>query len=150
MAFVKQRDFDLFQSFNKELLNDFIETPVIVYKISQGNVAENVYGESVGGKSYMTGLQVNAYIDREDQVTDYEAFGSDVKQSITFRFLRTTLVDVNVVLQIGDVLSFNDAYFEINGIIENELIAGNTGFSNSIIVSAQMKRRSGLNIEELY
>lgn len=150
MAFVKQRDFDLFQSFNKELVNDFIETPVIVYKISQGNVAENVYGESVGGKDYMTGLQVNAYIDREDQVTDYEAFGSDVKQSVTFRFLRSILVDVNVVLQIGDIISFNDAYFEINGIIENELVAGNTEFSNSIIVSTQMKRRSGLNIEELY
>jgi len=150
MAFVKQRDFDLFQSFNKELVNDFIETPVIVYKISQGNVAENVYGESVGGKFYMTGLQVNAYIDREDQVTDYEAFGSDVKQSVTFRFLRSILVDVNVVLQIGDIINFNDAYFEINGIIENELVAGNTEFSNSIIVSTQMKRRSGLNIEELY
>jgi len=150
MAFVKQRDFDLFISLNKELINDFVETPVIVYKLDQGQTETNLYGESVGGKSYQVGFQVNALIDRADQTTNYEGFGSDVTQTIQFRFLRTLLADVSLVIQIGDVISFNDAYFEVDGIIENQLVAGNTNFSESIICDTHMVRRSKLNIEELY
>jgi hypothetical protein len=150
MAFFQQRDYNLFQSLNKELVNDFIETPVIVYKVEKSQTEKNIYGESVGGKSYMRGLQINAYIERNDQETNYEGFGSDVQQGITFRFLRSLLVDVNVVLEIGDIVKFNDAFFEINAIVENQLVAGNTDFTHSIICSTQMARRSKLNIEELY
>lgn len=150
MSFFKQRDFDLFQSINKELVNDFVETPVIIYKLDLGQSETNMYGESVGGKSYKVGFQVNCYISRENQSTNYEGFGSDVTQTIQFRFLRSMLEGVQLVLQVGDIINFNDAYFEIDSIVENELIAGNINFSNSIIVDTHMRRRSGLNIEELY
>jgi hypothetical protein len=42
---------------------------VIVYKLDQGQTETNLYGESVGGKSYQVGFQVNALIDRADQTT---------------------------------------------------------------------------------
>ena len=150
MAFVKQRDFDLFQSLNKELVNDFVETPVIIYKLDLGQSETNLYGESVGGKSYKVGFQVNCYISRDNQTTNYEGFGSDVTQGIQFRFLRSILEGVQLVVQVGDIIQFNDAFFEVDNVVENELIAGNINFSNSIIVDTHMKRRSGLNIEELY
>jgi hypothetical protein len=123
---------------------------VIVYKLDQGQTETNLYGESVGGKSYQVGFQVNALIDRADQTTNYESFGSDVTQTVQFRFLRTLLEDVGLVIQVGDVINFNDSFFEIDGIIENQLVAGNTNFSNSIICDTHMTRRSKLNIEELY
>lgn len=150
MAFFKQRDFNFFQSLNKELVNDFVETPVIIYKLDLGQTESNLYGESVGGKSYQVGFQVNCYIERSDQATNYEGFGSDTQQGIQFRFLRSILKDVSLVVQVGDIISFNDAYFEVDNVIDNELVAGNTGFSNSIIVDTHMTRRSKLNIEELF
>jgi len=150
MAFIKQRDFDLFQSVNRELINDFVETPVIIYKPDISATKENVYGESeAGGKSYFAGARVNAYIDRSNQITNYEGFGSDTSQDIQFRFMRKILQEIEFKIQVGDIISFNDAFFEVDAVISNELVAGNVDFKNAVICETHMVRRSKLNIEEL-
>lgn len=150
MAFFQQRDYDLFQSFNKEIINKFIEIPVIIYKLDLQSTETNLYGESVSGKSYRVGFKVNALISIDDQNTIYEGFGADRRQNIQFRFLKSMLEEVSLVVSEGDLISFNDAYFEIDNIIENQLVAKNPIFSHSIICNSHMKRRSGLNIDELH
>jgi len=150
MAFFQQRDFDFFQSINRELIDDFVETPVIIYKVDEKNTEKNLYGESVSGKSYQVGFQINALIARNDQTVEYDDFGSNSQQGIQFRFLRETLSDVSFKPWFGDIIQFNDAFFQIDNVIDNQLIAGNVDFSNSIIVDTHMTRRSKLNIDKLY
>jgi hypothetical protein len=150
MAFVKQRDFNLFQSINRELINDFVETPVIVYKPDISAIKENVYGESeAGGKSYFAGARLNAYIDRSDNITNYEGFGSDVSKQVQFRFMRKILEEINFVVQVGDIISYDDAYFEVDSIVESQPIAGNINFKNAVVCDSHMVRRSKLNIEDI-
>lgn len=150
MAFFQKRDYDFFHSINHEVIDNFVETPVIIYRLDMNQTQKNMYGESVGGRAYQVGFKVNALIQRDDQTVTYEDFGSDIQQTIEFRFLRETLEDVSFKPNIGDIIKFNDAYFEIDRPVENQLIAGNVDFNHSIIVFTHMKRRSSLNIDELY
>lgn len=149
MPFFESRDFELFQSLNKELINRFVETPVVIYRQDVRQSETNIYGESVGGKSFMIGLLVNCLIQRDDQTTEYEGFGSDARQNLQFRFLRRTLEEVNFKPAIGDVIKFNNNYYEVGGLVENELVAGNTEFANSVICNTTMARRSKYNFEEM-
>lgn len=150
MAFLQERDYKLFKHFNREHINRWVDTPVIIYKLDMQTTEKNMYGESVGGKTYQVGFQVNALIQRDDQQTTNEEWGSDITQTVQFRFLRETLEEVSFRPNVGDIIQFNDAFFEIDGFVENELVAGNVDFNHSIIVDTHMKRRSSLNIEELY
>jgi hypothetical protein len=149
MPFFEKRDYNFFQSINNELIDDFIETPVIIFRLDVQQSETNIYGESVGGKTYMTGLKINCLIDREDQLTNYEGFGSDVRQGIQFRFLRKTLELAEFRPSVGDVIRFNDMHFEIGGIIDNQLVAGRPEFKHSLLCNTSILRNSKINFEEL-
>lgn len=149
MAFVKVRDFNFFQSINKELIDDFIETAVIIFRIDRAQSDMNMYGESVSGKTYLSGVQINALIDKANQISNYEGFGSDTAQGVEFRFLRTMLQDVEFKPTVGDIINFNNLYYEVSNVIDNEFVAGNVDFKNSIICETTIKRKSSLNIEDL-
>jgi len=70
----RRRDMKFFNSINNELLNNIIQTPVTVYKISTDS-PENIYGESEM-KTYTKGLQIGALVTHDEQVTDAsEGFG---------------------------------------------------------------------------
>lgn len=146
MAFFQERDFRLFKHFNKEHINDWVDTPVTIYKVDMNTTETNLYGEAVGTKTYEVGFRVPALIQRNDQTVSYEEFGSDINQTMEFRFLRETLEDVSFNPDIGDIIEYNDAYFEIDSRVENQFIAGNNQFNLSIIVTGVMKRKSSLNL----
>ena len=43
---------------------------------------------------------------------------------MTFKFLRDDLVDANTHPDIGDIILWNEGYFEIDNTIENQLFVG--------------------------
>ena len=49
----------------------------------------------------------------------------------------------------GDIISFNESYWEVNSVVENTLVAGQTDNSLSISVTTHMSRRSQLQIERV-
>ena len=58
------------------------------------------------------------------------------------------LIDVNFRPDIGDVISWNLGYFEINGTNENQLVAGDYNKNWTITCTANLTRVSTLNIEQ--
>jgi hypothetical protein len=92
----------------------------------------------------------------DDQAWSSEDYGSDVNQTATFAFLRDDLVTANLVVSVGDVIEFKSRFFEIDGIIENQAVAGKDpdswfggdshGYNVSIICQAHMTRQSKLNV----
>ena len=52
-------------------------------------------------------------------------------------------------MEIGDIISWNDSYWEVNGVVENQLVYGQTENSLTITVSTHMSRRSKLQIERV-
>ena len=151
------RDISLFHNLNKELINDIIQTEVAYYKFALEQTVSNVYGEAPG-KNYYEPLKIACLIDRQDQSWSSDSFGSDVNQTIGFRFLKKELQDINLLPEVGDLLLFKNNFYEVDSKIENQLILGkdpdyamatettNFGKSFSIIVNAHISRVEKLNL----
>ena len=50
--------------------------------------------------------------------------------------------------EIGDIMQWNDGYFEVDKFNENQLVGGQPDNSHSIVVSANLVRRPTVNLEE--
>ena len=151
-----QKDIDTFDKFNKELVGDLysgqdgvINQQVVIYKLSVYDTETNMYGETADGKVYKPGVQVTALIDAEDQTTTTDEFGPDLQQNAIFSFIRQSLVDISYVVEIGDIIDWNSGYWEVSSLNENQLVAGQSSNSHSIICNAFLARVSNLNIEEV-
>ena len=151
------RDISLFHNLNKELLKDIIQTEVAYYKFALEQTKVNVYGEAPG-KNYFEPLKIACLVDRSDQSWSSDAFGSDVNQGISFRFLKNELININLVPEIGDLLLFRNNFYEVDARVENQLILGRDpdyaiatetvdfGDSFSIILSTHISRVEKLNL----
>ena len=148
--FFSDRDVNTFSTINKSLMGDVIGSTCIVYKISSEETQINVYGESTGmGKVYNPGVELDALIDSTDFDWNTDEFGPDAQQTVTFSFLRNNLIDKgNVVVEVGDIIEWNYAYFEVDVINENKLIGGNVDQNFDVIAETHMTRLSKLNIIE--
>jgi hypothetical protein len=120
------RDISFFHVINRELIHNIIEQNIGYYQISLDETSVNVYGEAANGtKMYYPPVLIQCLIDRGDYEGDYDSeIGPDFTRNFSFRFLRRDLVDQNVVPQIGDVVLWNNDYYEINLVNENQDIVG--------------------------
>lgn len=152
------RDISLFRHINKELINNIIQQSVGYYKVALDKTIANLYGES-SNKTYNDPILVNCLIERTPQTWTETEFGSNVNQDITVRFLRDILVDIQLVPEVGDVILWQENYYEIAGVVENQLVVGKDpsyayddttdfGSSLSIIVTAQYIRPEKLGLKQ--
>lgn len=152
-----KRDISLFNSINKELINDIIQTEVGYYKFALTQTETNVYGESPG-KHYYEPVRIACLVDKQDQTWSTDDFGSDVTQTIDFSFLKQELRDIDLVPEVGDILLWANNFFEVHGKIETQYILGKDpdyaistgtvdyGSSHSIKLSSHISTVEKLNL----
>jgi len=152
--FLPQRDLDVFTRVNKELIGDIrlgkdgiINQQVVLYKPSVQDTQTNMYGEAAGGKRWKDGVKFACLVDAADFDYNNDEFGPDEQQNVSFRILRQTLVDLKLVPELGDVIEWNWAYFEINSINENQLVGGQQENNWTVSCGTFRQRFSNLNIE---
>ena len=147
--FYRSRDFQLIETINEELIGEFVNSEIDVYKYNLYESEVNLYGEA-RSKVYYQGLRVAALIEQEDQTYDTAEYpGTELNQVSTFNFLRKTIKNAGLFMEIGDIISWNDSYWEVNGVVENDLIYGQTENSLTIRVSTHMSRRTKLQLEKV-
>ena len=151
------RDISLFRSMNRELINDIIQTEVAYYKLALNQTVSNIYGESTK-KSYYEPLRIAGLIDKSDQEWSSDDFGPDVKQTYQYKFLRADLVDINLVPEVGDLILYDNDFWEVDTLIENQYFVGKNpdyaistdtqtfGTSLSIVLSTHLSRVEKLNL----
>jgi len=144
--FALGRDIRFFEGISRELVDAVVTTAVVLYKLIIEDSKTNLYGESLS-KSYYQGMECNAMIDRQDTSATYEGFGADASQNVEFRFNRFTLEDKGFYPEIGDIIFHNNAYFEVDNVREDQLVAGRDTEHFSIICSTFMTRRSTIQTE---
>ena len=149
------KDLATIEKFNRELLgepnisdNGIINQFVILHRVSVYETDTNMYGEASEGKVYQTPVKLPCIVDAGDFDFNYDDFGPDNRQSVSFAFQRAYLVEVDLRPEIGDIMKWNDGYFEVDKFNENQLIGGNFDNSHSIVVSANLVRRPTVNLEE--
>lgn len=146
--FVSQKDFNFFQHINREIMVDIVDVDVILYKISLETTAVNLYGEATEKARY-TGVELKALIKYPKiQANAKDGFGVDVTQNIEFKFNRSLLEQARTYPEPGDIVGYNGLYYEIDNTNDTQLIAGQPYNTHSLVCSAHLTRRSGIQIEE--
>lgn len=155
--FGTRRDIDTFKIISKELVNDVITQQVGYYKIVLKDTDVNIYGESLN-KHYSGPVLLNCLIDRGEFESPVDDYGVDTARSIKVMILRDELIETNVYPENGDIVFYNELYYEVDNVNNNQLILGkdneyaySTGLENygdnySTILTCHITRVEKLNI----
>jgi hypothetical protein len=118
------RDISLFRGLNRELIGNIITQQCIYYKFKLEETKVNMYGEASGAKFYNEPVIFNALISIGEQSQPTDDFGVDFNWNIEFRFFRDDLVDANIIPEIGDIIMYQEAYYEVDNTNANQYFVG--------------------------
>jgi hypothetical protein len=119
-----RRDISMFRHINRELLGDIITQQCALYKYVLDKTKVNMYGEASENKYFTDPILLNALISVEGKTDGVNEFGVDFGWAIKVAFLRDDLVDANVYPQIGDIILYQESYFEIDLATDTQYFVG--------------------------
>ena len=122
--FGSSRDISMFRKVNRELLGDIITQQIAYYKYNLNQTKVNMYGENVEGKYYIGPVLLNCLLERGDTASSVDDFGMDVNRNLTVRLFKPHLIAANVEPSVGDIILWNEDYYEVNNVNENQLVVG--------------------------
>lgn len=154
-----RRDAKFIKSINLELMKKVIDTEIGYYKVIPEENESNIYGES-SGKVWYYPIKIHAIIDRtERDFNEAEGLGQGWTQTATFGFFRDDLQSKSLHPEIGDILEWDNDYYEIDTFQENQYFAGKNqdtwfkgsshGYNISIVVSAHITRKNIPNLDNV-
>jgi hypothetical protein len=108
------RDISLFRTVNRELMGNVISQEVVLYKFNLADTKVNIYGEAASGKTFQDPILLSALVEVNSQTAPIQDELVGFEWPITVKFLRDDLVDANIVPEIGDILMWQEAYWEID------------------------------------
>ena len=127
------RDISMFRGISRELMWDVIVQECALYKFRLEETNVNIYGEAAEEKYYEAPMLLNTLIERQDQNFPESDLGVDFTGGRTFKFLRDDLAGVEangsgkigvVVPEVGDIIWYENGYYEIYKLINNQLFVG--------------------------
>jgi hypothetical protein len=142
-----------------EFVNNVVTQQIGYYKVVLPDTQPNVYGEAIV-KSYIGPVLLNTLIVRGDFTMITDNFGPDSRRSAEFRFLKVDLEFANVVPETGDIVMYNELYYEVDNVNENQYFLGkdpayayseglgNFGASISINVQTHLTSPERLGIQQ--
>lgn len=146
--YFSKRDMNLLHSVNAELIGDIIECVIQAFKIAPYETNTNIYGESKSetGKVFYPGVDLTCLIQREDINSENQGFGPDRKQDVVYKFRERDCIVTNFFPQIGDLILFNERFYEIDNVVQDQFLGGHPDKSWSIIVNTHYTRLSKINL----
>ena len=122
--FGSRRDVSLIRGLNRELMGNIITQQASFYKYKLEETQTNIYGEAAGSKYFEGPFIFNCLINRSDQEFPEGGEGIGFNQPITFAFLRADLVDANYVIEVGDIILYQEGYYEVDSAVSNQYFVG--------------------------
>lgn len=154
------RDASFLRSVNRELVNKHIDTEVEVYKIAPEYTKENIYNESKN-KVYYDPVVLQCIIDRDVHEIINNAEMLDFSRNASFAFLRDDLKDLNLYIEEGDIILWDNEYYELKNVYDDQLWTGRNpdtllgyvrdqisefGYSVSVVAIGHTIRENNLNL----
>jgi len=156
------RDASMIIGVASEFVSNVVTEQIGYYKVILPATQPNIYGEALV-KEYIGPVLLNCLIVRGDFTMVTDSFGPDSRREVDFRFLKVDLEYANVVPETGDIVMYNELYYEVDNTNENQYFLGknpqyaysegldNFGASISIICSTHLTspERLGITIQRL-
>ena len=164
----QMRDISMFRFVNRELMQKIISQQVVFYKYNSTTTKVNMYGEASTGRNFADPVILFALIETSQFEFPVSDFGPDFRWQVTYKFLRDDLVADNIYPEVGDIIMFQNGYWEIDNISSAQFFmgkdpeypyldaAGNNpyetdlgqfGYSVSVICNAHYTPSDKVNIE---
>jgi hypothetical protein len=122
--FGSSRDVSFIRRLNRELMGNIISQQCAFYKYKLAETKVNMYGEASGGKYFDGPVLLNALITPSDNTSPTSDFGVDFNWPVNFAFLRDDLVTANLHPDIGDVILYQESYWEVDNTNTVQFFAG--------------------------
>jgi hypothetical protein len=106
-----------------EFVHNVITQQIGYYTVVLPDTPPNMYGEALV-KSYIGPVLLDCLIVRGDFTTTSDNFGPDTRREAEFRLLKTDLEYANIVPETGDIVMYNELYYEVDNTNENQLFLG--------------------------
>jgi hypothetical protein len=139
--FGQARDISMFRYVNRELMQNIVSQQCAFYQLQLNETIFNMYGEAAEEKYYNGPFLLYALIEIPNQDQPTNEMGVTFEWGPTFRFLRDDLttgslgysnLTEDIVPQIGDIIFWEEAYYEIHATDESQYFVGkNPDFPNS-------------------
>jgi len=113
----------LFRHHSRQLLARIVAEEVLYYKLSLKETSYNLYGESKS-KVYFQPVLMTCLYQVTDQASEDAEYGKSRSQQVDFKFLRDDLVIAGLLPEAGDIISWQESYYEVDLIIENQRVMG--------------------------
>jgi hypothetical protein len=112
--FASSRDASFLRYMNREVMGNVISQQCAIYKYKLNETKINMYGESSGGKFFEQPVLLFALITIGDNTSPTSELGVNFDWPMSFAFLRDDLVDANVHPEVGDVILYQESYWEVD------------------------------------
>lgn len=122
--FTSYRDSNLVKSLNKELLHKVISQQISFYKYQISKTKTNIYGEGSGSKFYDGPFLFFSLINKGKQEQSHKEEGITFNRSIEVSFILDDLIEADVRPEIGDIILFEESYYEIATSFSNQFFGG--------------------------
>ena len=157
--FGKWRDIALYTRIAKEYMRNYVGQNIVYYKLSLADLEIDIYGDAKN-KMYLAPVRLVCIVGRNPQTTEDTEYGTSTNRAMDFHLLKDDLYPLQLVPEKGDIVMWNESYFEIDNIVEDKLIVGkdpdyslqtgmeNFGQSLSITCQGHLTHPNRLNIIE--
>ena len=122
--FGSSRDVSFIRRINRELMGNIISQQCAFYKYRLVETKINMYGEASNGKMFDGPVLLNALITVGDNTSPVSDLGVDFDWPMTFAFLRDDLVDAGVHPEVGDIILYQESYWEVDNTNMTQYFAG--------------------------
>lgn len=122
------RDVSLIRRLNRELMGNIITQQAAFYKYKLDKTQTNIYGEASKERFYDGPFLFNCLINRSDQEYPEDIEGVNYMQGISFSFFYDDLVDANILPEVGDIILYQEGYYEVFNTVSNQYFVGKNPF----------------------
>ena len=132
--FHSPKDINLFDSINKELLTNIVDTTVDIYIYDTEFSEVDIYND-VENKLYYDAVQVGGFIDHPEADYDSEKLQEE-SWTIEVKFHKNTLMELDGLdekLKAGDLIGYDNKFYKIVQIVDNQFIGGQTYLRHSLV-----------------
>jgi hypothetical protein len=152
------RDAKFLASINAELINAIIDTEIEFYKLIIESSNSNMYGESES-KSFYDSILIPCLVTKDDKSSNMDDYGHSYTRTSKFAISRDILVRADFYPEVGDIIFWDNEYFEIDNVDANQYFVGKNpetwpngdshGYSVSIVVDAHATRQTPQGIKNI-